>query len=256
MMKEYLRIEHVKKAFINDEGRHIQVLRDINFTADRGERIALLGKSGCGKTTLLNLVAGFDTADGGIVTVDGKIVSGPSAEKAVVFQSPALFPWSDVLQNVTFPLKRSGMRKAERIQLAQSMLERVGLKGFDKYYPHELSGGMRQRVALARVFVMNPPLLLMDEPFAALDPQLREQMQHLLISLWEDYRPAVVFVTHDVEEAVRLADKVIVLDDKPSTVKAVCPICLSFRERIDRNSSEAVLQLKKTLRQHLFFEEA
>lgn len=159
------------------------------------------------------------------------------------------------MQNVTFPLKRRGMRKGERIQEAKKMLERVGLKDFERYYPHELSGGMQQRVALARVFVMRPPLLLMDEPFAALDPHLREQMQDLLLSLWEEYRPAVVFVTHDVEEAVRLADKVIVLGDKPSTVKFVCPVCLSLRERTDRNPSETVVELKKTLRQQLFPEE-
>lgn len=255
MMKEYLRIEHVEKSFISDEGQYIQVLHDITFTADRGERIALLGKSGCGKTTLLNLIAGFDIADKGAVLVDGRTAAGPSAEKAVVFQSPTLFSWSNVLQNVTFPLKRRGMAKAERIQSAQKMLERVGLKDFERYYPHELSGGMQQRVALARVFVMKPPLLLMDEPFAALDPHLREQMQDLLLSLWEDYRPAIVFVTHDVEEAVRLADKVVVLGDKPSTVKTVCPICLSLRERIDRGESEAVTELKKVLRGQLFPEE-
>lgn len=254
-MKEYLSIEHVEKSFTGDEGRHIQVLRDVTFSAEKGERIALLGKSGCGKTTLLNLIAGFDTADGGTVSVNGKTVTGPSAEKAVVFQSPALFSWSNAMQNVTFPLKRRGMRKGERIQEAKKMLERVGLKDFERYYPHELSGGMQQRVALARVFVMRPPLLLMDEPFAALDPHLREQMQDLLLSLWEEYRPAVVFVTHDVEEAVRLADKVIVLGDKPSTVKFVCPVCLSLRERTDRNPSETVVELKKTLRQQLFPEE-
>ena len=245
-------VEQLSKSFQNEKAQHTKVLENINFTAEEGARIALLGRSGCGKTTLLNMIAGFDMPDCGSIQLDGHPVDGPSDQQAVIFQSPALFPWMTVLQNVTYGLKRKGIKKAERNEAAAEMLAKVGLAGFEKYYPHELSGGMQQRVALARVFVMKPPLLLMDEPFAALDAQLRDQMQRLLLSLWKEYQPTVLFVTHDVEEAVRLADRILFLNGRPAQIEQTIDVTLSIDERCDAENQMNILELKETIKKTLF----
>ncbi|MCI5688966.1 MAG: ABC transporter ATP-binding protein [Emergencia sp.] len=252
MESNHLTVEKLNKCYVNENGMEMQVLKEVSFSVAEGEYVAVLGKSGCGKTTLLNILAGFDKRCDGGVWLQGVDSENPSADRAVVFQSPTLFPWLNVLGNVTYPLKRAGMRKEERKNLAMEIIEKVGLHGYEQYYPHELSGGMQQRVALARVFVMRPPLLLMDEPFAALDAQLREQMQSLLLSLRKDYNPTIVFVTHDVEEAVRLADRVILLGGYPSSVKEIVSVNLSMEERIRPGWQMKILQKKEEIRQKLF----
>lgn len=206
----YLQVRGLCKGFgIGAERR--EVLRDISLDLRRGEILALLGASGCGKTTLLNIIAGFLTADAGTVVVQGRLSQGPGPDKAVIFQEDALFPWLNVEENVSFGLRVNNIPRKQRREISRRMLELVGLAGRQAHLPGQLSGGMRQRVALARVLALEPRLLLMDEPFAALDALTREDMHDLLLSLHADFQPAVVFVTHDVVEAVKLADQVLVM---------------------------------------------
>lgn len=248
---KHLIVDKLNKCYINENGMETQVLKEVSFSLSEGEYTAILGKSGCGKTTLLNILAGFDRRCDGSVFLQGVDSENPSPERAVVFQTPALFPWCSVLQNVAYPLKRKGLNRFEREKEAMEIIQKVGLSGFEKYYPHELSGGMQQRVALARVFVMRPPLLLMDEPFAALDAQLREQMQNLLLSLRAEYHPSIIFVTHDVEEAVRLADRIILLGGRPASVQRVTEIPLSYEERTGDIGRGKVETLKEEIRRQL-----
>lgn len=187
------------------------VLRDVSLGLAPGEIVALIGTSGCGKTTLLNILAGFNRADAGRVLLDGQPSPNPDPAKAVVFQQDALFPWLTALGNAAFGLRAAGVGRAERRERARAMLHRVGLDDHLDKLPRELSGGMRQRVALARVLVMRPRLLLMDEPFAALDALTREDMHGLLLELHAEFTPAILMVTHDVAEAATLADRILLL---------------------------------------------
>lgn len=251
-LEKGLLVSHVSKAFPAESGARREILNEISFTVESGMKAAILGKSGCGKTTLLNIIAGFEQADLGEVKLCGACVSGPSDRQAVVFQSPALFPWLNVLQNVAYGLRRQGVEKAQREQAAREMLRKVGLQEFEAYYPYQLSGGMQQRVALARVFVMRPPLLLMDEPFAALDAQLRDQMQLLLLKLCEDYQPMVLFVTHDVEEAIRIADQILFLDGQPAEIAREIPVSLTYEQRTCKEGQIEIAMMKDKLKQQLF----
>jgi len=187
------------------------VLRHVSFALDPGEIVALIGVSGCGKTTLLDILAGFAEADHGQVLLGGAPTDRPGPAKAVVFQRDALFPWLTALENAAFGLRAAGVPRAERLEQAAAMLARVGLDGDMHKLPRELSGGMRQRVALARVLVLKPRLLLMDEPFAALDALTREDMHELLLALHAEFTPAMLMVTHDVAEAAKLADRILIL---------------------------------------------
>ena len=198
----------------------LPVLRDVSFEAPRKQFVCLLGGSGCGKTTLLRIIAGLTTADAGQIVIDGNVVRGPGQDRSMVFQNYGLLPWRTVLGNVEFGLELRGMPKAERRRIAHETIVRVGLAGFDKHYPHQISGGMQQRVALARAFSKNPSVLLMDEPFAAVDMQTREMLQEELLKVWMEIQTTVVFVTHSIEEAVYLGDRVIVMASKPPRVAA------------------------------------
>ncbi|WP_092116974.1 ABC transporter ATP-binding protein [Desulfonatronum thiosulfatophilum] len=206
----YLQVQGLGKAYGAGLERR-EVLRDVSFEVRSGEILALLGASGCGKTTLLNIVAGFLEPDAGAIKVQGVPSRNPGPDKAVIFQDDALFPWLTVEENVSFGLRVNSVSGNRRRDIARRMLELVGLAGREKHLPGQLSGGMRQRVALARVLALEPRLLLMDEPFAALDALTREEMHDLLLALHADFQPAVVFVTHDVVEAVKLADQVLVM---------------------------------------------
>jgi NitT/TauT family transport system ATP-binding protein len=195
-------------------------LDDVSLSVGDGEFVCLLGPSGCGKSTVLNLIAGFERASKGEVLLEGVPVSRPGPDRGVVFQEPMLFPWLDVFDNITFGPRMNGTRAVDYIPAAEQLIQRVGLSGFERHRPYELSGGMKQRAALARAWIGSPHVLLMDEPFAALDAQTRLMMQEQLVHLWEQSKVTVVFVTHDVEEAILLADRVLVMTSRPGRIKA------------------------------------
>ena len=213
-----IEIVDVGKEFVSRRGR-VEALKGIDFSIGNREFACLLGPSGCGKSTLLNMVAGFDRPTRGGVLVNGAEVTRPHPSRGVVFQEPALFPWYTVLHNVTFGPKTQRQPSAEYLRRAAQAIELVGLQGFEHHYPAELSGGMKQRVGIARILVMQPEVLLMDEPFGALDAQTRWLMQELLLQLWERQQQTVLFVTHDVEEAIFLADTVYVMTARPGRIK-------------------------------------
>lgn len=194
------------------------VLDDISLSVDRGELLVVLGPSGCGKTTLLNLVAGFLPYQSGSITLNGVPVSGPGAERGVVFQNEGLLPWRNVQDNVAFGLQLTGMAKPERHEVARQLLKKVGLEGAEKRFIWQLSGGQRQRVGIARALAADPQLLLLDEPFGALDAFTREQMQTLLLRLWHETGKQVLLITHDIEEAVFMATDLVLLSAGPGRV--------------------------------------
>jgi ABC-type nitrate/sulfonate/bicarbonate transport system ATPase subunit len=190
---------------------------DLDVAAN--EFITILGPSGCGKSTLLRIVAGLDRQTAGTVQLDGRRIDGPGADRGMVFQSYTLFPWLNVLDNVCFGLRERGLPRAEQVATAQRFIAQVGLKGFEQHFPKQLSGGMQQRTALARALANRPRMLLMDEPFGALDHQTRELMQELLLGIWEQERTTVLFVTHDIDEAVFMASRVVVMSARPGRIK-------------------------------------
>lgn len=193
---------------------------DVTFDVKEGEFVSLIGPSGCGKTTVLNVVAGFIQATGGVVEMAGRPVTAPGPDRGVVFQDFALFPWMTTEGNVAFGLKMRGMPRRERRTRAREMLSLVGLEGNESKYPHELSGGMRQRAGVARVLATEPTMMLMDEPFASIDAQTRRVLQQEVLRIWEQHRTTVLFVTHDVDEAIFMSDRIVVLGGRPSTVEA------------------------------------
>jgi NitT/TauT family transport system ATP-binding protein len=204
--------------------RRIQALRDVSLEVAAGEFISLVGASGCGKTTLLRIVDGLMAPSSGQVRIDGRAVRGPGPDRGFVFQQDALLPWRTVLDNVIFGLEVQGSSKAAARQRADEFLRLVGLASFTHHYPHELSGGMRQRANLARALCIDPDVLLMDEPFAALDAQTRELMQAELLRIWRANRKTVLFVTHQIDEAVYLADRVVVMTSRPGQIKAILDV--------------------------------
>lgn len=225
----------------NDVGQKEQllVLDDFNLAVREGEFLSILGPSGCGKSTFLNILAGLDTHDGGEILVDNQPVSDRSFNRGMVFQGYALFPWRTVLENVEIGLEIRKMDKKSRKEIARQYLAMVGLSAFANRYPHQLSGGMRQRVAIARVLAYQPDILLMDEPFAALDAQTRETLQLELIKIWEADKKTIVFITHSIDEAVLLSDRIAVMTARPGKVKEVIEVDLP-RPRTEeiRNSFE------------------
>jgi NitT/TauT family transport system ATP-binding protein len=217
------RDENVGHVFSRSR-RAVEAVRNFNLDVPPGEFVVLLGPSGCGKSTVLSFTAGLESPTSGRVEVDGKVVSGPGPDRMMVFQKPTLFPWLNVQKNVEFGLARAGVGPAERRERAKELLRRVQLAGFERHLPHQLSGGMQQRVALARSLALEPKVLLLDEPFAALDALTREDLQDQVERSWMQDRPTTVFVTHDVHEAARLADRIVIMSHRPGTVKAVIPI--------------------------------
>ena len=221
-----IEIQGVSRRFVSPHGKVVPALRDFNLTVRQGEFCAIVGPTGCGKSTTLGLITGLGRPSSGTVRVWGRPVEGIDPRIGFVFQTDAVFPWRNVLDNVTAgPIYRGEERKKAHAR-AMDWVRRVGLAGFEHHYPHQLSGGMRKRVALAQTFINEPQLLLMDEPFSALDVQTRAVMQDELLTLWGSHGGCVVFVTHDIDEAIALADRVIVLTAGPATVKAVYEIDL------------------------------
>ena len=225
---ERIVIRGLRKQF-RDIARQEEViaLDGIDLAVADDEFLTVLGPSGCGKTTLLNIVASFESASGGEVLLDGEPVRKPGPDRGVVFQEYALFPWLTVQQNIEFGLRERRMPRLERRERVRRQIASVGLSGFEQRYPQELSGGMRQRVALARLLINNPKILLMDEPFAALDAQTRSMMQQELLGVWSAERRTVIFITHNIEEAVLLGDRVVVMTARPGRIKEIVAIELA-----------------------------
>lgn len=207
-------------TFTSTDGSHVRALQPTDLLVQPGEFVAVVGPSGCGKSTLLNILAGFIKATGGIAKIGGEIVAGPDIDHGVVFQDYALFPWLSVAQNVMFGLKSKRISKSERDKITQAFLEIVGLSDFANKRPGELSGGMKQRVAIARTFATDPSVILMDEPFGALDALTRRFLQQQLLKIWRENRKTILFVTHSVQEAVFLADRIVVMTARPGRIKS------------------------------------
>jgi NitT/TauT family transport system ATP-binding protein len=219
-----LQICDVTKIFSNEQGDETEALSHITLDVEEKEFVCLLGPSGCGKTTLLRIIGGLEQATSGFVQLNGEKVAGPTLQMAMIFQEYSLYPWRTVMDNIVFGLEVRGVPKAERYKAAQKYIELVGLEGFERSHPHELSGGMRQRVAVARALAVEPEILLMDEPFGALDAQTRNRMQMELLHIWEMTRKTVLFVTHSVDEAVFLADRIVVLTRRPGRIKEIVEV--------------------------------
>ncbi len=228
-----VRIEGVSKQY-DSKGGPVQALADIEFAVETGEFICIVGPSGCGKTTLFRILAGLEPPTSGEVLLNDSTVTEPNSDMGIVFQEYHLFPWQTVRENVAFGLKKAGVEGDERERRVSHLIELVGLEGFEDSYPKALSGGMKQRVALARALAIDPALLLMDEPFGAVDAQTREMLQAELIEIWQETGKTVLFVTHDVEEAVKLADSVVVMGRNPGSIREIVEIDLDRpRSRAD-----------------------
>jgi NitT/TauT family transport system ATP-binding protein len=231
-----LEIRSLNQSFLRDDGSNLVVLDNVNFEVKDKEFVCILGSSGCGKTTLLRLIAGLDTAQQGSIVLDGEEMKGTSPKVGMVFQEYSLFPWRTVIDNIAFGLEMQGMAKEERYRIAERYLSLVNLTQFRDSFPSELSGGMRQRVAVARALALDPVLLLMDEPFGALDAQTRNMLQKELLDIWEETKKTIVFITHSVDEAVYLSDRIIVLTPRPGRICRIFEVPLP-RPR-DRTNAE------------------
>jgi sulfonate transport system ATP-binding protein len=221
-----IELRGVTKRFLSPSGQVLTAIHDVSFTVEAGQFCAVVGPTGCGKSTTLTLVAGLDRPSAGLVSVSDKQVNGITDGTSFMFQADALMPWKSVLGNVTMGPLFHGVAKKDAQTSARDWLRRVGLSGFEEHYPHQLSGGMRKRASLAAALINEPSILLMDEPFGALDVQTKAIMSNELLDLWEQTKPAVIFVTHDLEEAIALADRVVVMTVGPGTVKAIYDIDL------------------------------
>ena len=224
-LNKRMEINGISKTFFSDKG-YFTAIKDVSFDVNDGEFLVILGPGRCGKTVLLNIIAGLEQQTEGKVVYNGREWKGVNPEISMVFQKLALMPFKTVMENVELGLKFRGMSKGQRRELAQHYIELVGLKGFEKSYPTQLSGGMKQRVGIARAYAADPKLLIMDEPFGQLDAQTRYQMQEEILRIWEKEKRTVIFVTNNIEEACYLGDRIILLSDCPATVKEVYPISI------------------------------
>ncbi len=248
-----LLIEDVSRTFppARAGGEATRALLPISFTVGENDFITILGPSGCGKSTLLRIVAGLDRASTGRVLLDGKPVTGPGPDRGMVFQSYTLFPWLTVVDNSAFGLRERGIPSEQYRQVAEAWCQRVGLAGFEHHYPKQLSGGMQQRTAIARVLANDPSIMLLDEPFGALDNQTRSLMQETLLGIWERERKTVLFVTHDIEEAIFLASRVIVVSARPGRIKADVAIDLPYPRHYTIKTDPAFSALKAQLTEEI-----
>ena len=244
-----LEIDHLtKRYYVERDGRQVLALSDVSLSVGDGEFVAIVGPSGCGKTTLLNIVAGLLTYDVGSVAIDGHTIVGPGVDRAVVFQHSSLLPWRTIAGNV-----RYGMEIQKRFDTAamrertDAFIQLVGLAGFERHYPSELSGGMQQRVNLARALASDPAVLLMDEPFAALDAQTREHMQLELLKIWSQARKTVVFITHQINEAIYLADRVAVMSPRPGRVNGIFPVPFDRPRTLSLKRDPRFLQIEDAI---------
>jgi NitT/TauT family transport system ATP-binding protein len=244
-----LEARNVSKNFKSDT-RVVDALKNVSFEVEAGSFLVIIGPSGCGKSSLLRIVGGLIPPTQGEVLIDGKVVSGPGPDRSIVFQNFRLLPWRKVIANVELGLEINGTKREQRQQVAKQYLELVGLSGFENYYPVELSGGMQQRVGLARALVVNPDILLMDEPFGSVDAQTREQLQTELLKLWTQTGKTIVFITHDIDEAIYLGDKIIVMSARPGMVQDIVLVDLPkprWEHRTEIIESAVFVTLKKNL---------
>jgi NitT/TauT family transport system ATP-binding protein len=250
--KESIALNGVFRSFANSRGSFTPALQNIDLEIEQGEFVCIVGPSGCGKSTLLHLLAGLDRPTTGAITVDGGPVKGPGTDRILLFQELGLFPWLTVRQNAEFGLKMAGVPKNERKERARFFLRMVHLSHFEDHYIHQLSGGMKQRVALARSLALRPKILLMDEPFAALDAQTRDMLHDELERIWKETSPTIVFVTHNVREAVRLGDRVLLMSFRPGRIKTQFQIGLQRPRHVEdsdvaRLSKEILGQLREEI---------
>ena len=245
-MTNVISVRAVTKRFRSAHGETL-ALRETDFEVAENDFVTILGPSGCGKSTLLRIVAGLDHPTSGEVLLDGKRIVGPGPDRGMVFQSYTLFPWLTVHENVCFGLRERGLPRDEQDDIARDFIARVGLAGFERHYPKQLSGGMQQRTALARALANQPRVLLMDEPFGALDHQTRELMQELLLGIWEAQRKTVLFVTHDIDEAVFMASRVVVMSARPGRIKLDRSVALAHPRHYSIKTTPAFAELKAEL---------
>jgi len=243
-----LKIERVSRTFPTRHGNApTRALEPTDLTIGNNDFVTILGPSGCGKSTLLRIVAGLDRPTSGRVTLDGRDVTGPGADRGMVFQSYTLFPWLTVRENIAFGLRERGVPEAERNKMADAFIRQVGLAGFENHWPKQLSGGMQQRTAIARALANDPKILLLDEPFGALDNQTRALMQEMLLAIWERDQKTVLFVTHDIEEAIFLGSRVIVMSARPGRIKAEIVVDLPHPRSYKIKTTPEFVQLKERL---------
>ncbi len=250
--KESISLSGVFRSYADSRGSFTRALQNIDLEIEQGEFVCIVGPSGCGKSTLLHLLAGLDRPTTGEITVDGSPVKGPGTDRILLFQELGLFPWLTVRQNVEFGLKMAGVSKTERRDQARVFLRMVHLSHFEDHYIHQLSGGMKQRVALARSLTLRPKILLMDEPFAALDAQTRDMLHDELERIWKETSPTIVFVTHNVREAVRLGDRVLLMSFRPGRIKTQFQINLQRPRHVEDSdvaylSKEILGQLREEI---------
>jgi len=246
MQATTLSIRKVSRTFTTNQGETL-ALQATDLSVAENDFVTILGPSGCGKSTLLRIVAGLDHPSSGEVLLDGRRIEGPGADRGMVFQSYTLFPWLTVRDNVCFGLRERGLPRAQQIEIAQGFIRKVGLVGFENHYPRQLSGGMQQRTAIARALANGPRMLLMDEPFGALDHQTRELMQELLLGIWEAERKTVLFVTHDIDEAVFMGSRVVVMSARPGRIKLDRTVALPHPRHYSVKTTPAFVALKAEL---------
>ncbi len=242
-----LEVSHLTKGFPRGRGDTVHVLDDVSFAVADLEFVAIVGPSGCGKSTFLRIVDGLMPPDSGEVRINGQVVRGPGHGRGMVFQGFDLFPWRTALGNVEFGLEMADCPSQERRERAQRWIERVGLVGFEHAYPHQLSGGMQQRVGIARALAIEPSVLLMDEPFGALDVQTRDLMQDELLAIWQRDRKTVLFVTHSIEEAIYLADRVLIFTPRPARLERVLNVPFARPRNEELKSSAAFVEMRREI---------
>jgi ABC-type nitrate/sulfonate/bicarbonate transport system ATPase subunit len=246
-----LSIQGVSRVFTSPKGQATQALTPVDFEVRENDFVTILGPSGCGKSTLLRIVAGLDQPTTGQVLLDGVPVQGPGADRGMVFQSYTLFPWLNVEQNIRFGLRERGMPEHEQKERSDDFIAKVGLRGFEQHFPKQLSGGMQQRTAIARALANDPKILLMDEPFGALDNQTRVLMQELLLGIWESAQKTVLFVTHDIDEAIFMANRVAVFSTRPGRIKTELAVDFPHPRHYTIKTSPEFMALKAQLTEEI-----
>lgn len=242
-----IRIESVDKIYNANNKKRFQALKNVSADIKENEFVCIVGPSGCGKSTLLRMFAGLDFPTGGKIYFDNEEIVGPSAQRGMVFQSYTLFPWMRVGDNIRFGLKLKGVPKNEQLEIVNHYLKVIGLESFEKSYPKELSGGMKQRVAIARALANSPDVLLMDEPFGALDPNTKASMQLLMRNIWQNTKQTIVFVTHDIEEAVFLSTKIIVMSAAPGRIAKIVDVDLPEERDLSLKDTQEFIEIRKQI---------